>query len=180
MIDFFISLLTTLEVIVALLIIVVILLQRSKSGGGLGAIGGAATDEVFGSSYGNVLSKTTVILSSFFLVNTLVLAVLQGNAIKSQSVSIVESMEDPGETTIQVAPEENPSFPDPEKDKGMTPAPGEEKSQNQASEQNKQENSEPVSDKDQSDSGNIESKPAATEEASNENNNSLPKVVPGE
>lgn len=101
MIEFFISFLTIIEVITALLIIVVILMQRSKSGGGLGAIGGGATEEVFGSSYGNVLSKTTVILSSFFLITTLVLAVLQGNAIKSQGISIVESVEDAEEPQLK-------------------------------------------------------------------------------
>ncbi len=100
MLSFFISFLMFMEVTTSLLLIIVILMQRSKSGGGLGALGGGATEEVFGSSAGNVLTKTTVVLSIFFMINTLTLAVLQGNAIRDRDVSVVESVQDVPALTV--------------------------------------------------------------------------------
>ncbi len=101
MIGFVISFCMFLEVVCAILLIVVILMQRSKSGGGLGAIGGGATEEVFGSNAGNILTKTTVILSIFFLLNTLSLAVLQGNALRGRGVSVVDSVEETDASLFQ-------------------------------------------------------------------------------
>ena len=95
------SFLTFLEIVAAILIIVVILMQRSKSGGGLGALSGGATEEVFGSSAGNVLSRTTVVLSLFFLVNTLLIVMLQGNITRSRNVSVIDSVGDTGVSIIE-------------------------------------------------------------------------------
>ena len=92
MINIIISFLTFLEVSSAILLIAIILMQRSKSGGGLGAIAGGATEEVFGSNAGNILTKTTIILSIFFFLNTLGLAVLQGNTLKDRNTSVVDEL----------------------------------------------------------------------------------------
>ena len=105
------SFLTFLEVVAATLIIVVVLMQRSKSGGGLGALSGGATEEVFGSSAGNVLSRTTVILSLFFLVNTLIIVALQGNITKGKNVSVVDSVDN---TEVKIA--------EPTKEEGVEPS----------------------------------------------------------
>ena len=94
-----ISFLTFLEVSSALLLIAIILMQRSKSGGGLGAIAGGATEEVFGSNAGNILTKTTIILSIFFFLNTLGLAVLQGNSLKDRNTSVVDELTSGGDAT---------------------------------------------------------------------------------
>lgn len=64
------------EVITCLLLMGVILLQKSK-GGGLGtALGGGASDAIFGSRTGNVLTKITVTLAIVFLANTALIGVL--------------------------------------------------------------------------------------------------------
>ena len=87
------SFLTVIEVVMAVMIIGVILMQRSKSGGGLGAISGGMTEEVFGASAGSFLTRTTVILSLLFLINTLLLVLLQGSITRSKNISIIDSVE---------------------------------------------------------------------------------------
>ncbi len=115
-------LMTALEVIVALLIIVLVLLQKSKSGGGLGGIaggGGGATEEVFGAQTGNILTKSTVVLALFFLVNTLALTVFQ--RIDRESSTKVEELIESGTTPVpgledaaeEAAPPVLPSAPAP-------------------------------------------------------------------
>ena len=96
-----ISFLTFLEVSSAILLIAIILMQRSKSGGGLGAIAGGATEEVFGSSAGNILTKTTIFLSIFFFLNTLGLAVLQGNVLKDRNTSVVDELITGDDATVE-------------------------------------------------------------------------------
>lgn len=75
-----IVLLYVLEVIVSLMLIGIVMIQQSKSQGGLGALAGGMTESVFGAAAGNVITKTTVALATIFLANTLVLAILTGNA----------------------------------------------------------------------------------------------------
>ncbi len=69
--------LTVAHVLTSVLLIVVILMQASKEAGGFGVtFGGGATETVFGSRAGNVLTKATVVLASVLLVTTLSLAKL--------------------------------------------------------------------------------------------------------
>ncbi len=72
--------LVVLEVLVSFLLIGIILLQKSK-GGGFAGIGMASAvgENLFGSRAGNILTKTTVVLASIFLVNTLVMAKIQAS-----------------------------------------------------------------------------------------------------
>jgi len=64
------------EVVCSLLLIGVILLQKSK-GQGVGlAFGAGMGESLFGAQMGNVLTKTTIILSVIFLVNTTVISLL--------------------------------------------------------------------------------------------------------
>ncbi len=70
------AILIAIEVITSVLLIAIILVQKAK-GGGLGlAFGGGATDSLFGSRAGNVLTKGTVILAVIFMVNTVFLAII--------------------------------------------------------------------------------------------------------
>jgi len=66
------------EVLVSVLLIGIVLIQQSKSQGGLGALAGGTTESIFGAATGNVITRTTVLLASLFLANTLLLAVLSG------------------------------------------------------------------------------------------------------
>ncbi|AKJ63831.1 preprotein translocase subunit SecG [Kiritimatiella glycovorans] len=69
-------LLIVLEALCSVMLITLILLQKSK-GQGLGvAFGGTAGESFFGARAGNVLTKWTVYLAIFFLVNTVVLGLL--------------------------------------------------------------------------------------------------------
>ncbi len=85
-----IGILTGVEVIVAILLIGIILLQPSKSGGGLGSVGGGVTEQVFGATAGNVLTKITVWLSAIFMTITLVLVVLGSHRQSAATKSVVE------------------------------------------------------------------------------------------
>lgn len=87
MIEFLSGLLFTIDVICALLLIGIILIQQSKSGGGLGAISGGMGESVFGTSVGNVVTKTTVVLASVFLVSTLILAFISKYEPQTGSIS---------------------------------------------------------------------------------------------
>jgi preprotein translocase subunit SecG len=72
------TLLYVLEVIVSALLIGIVLIQQSKSQGGLGALAGGTTESIFGAATGNVITRTTVVLASIFMANTLLLAILTG------------------------------------------------------------------------------------------------------
>lgn len=79
-------LLIFIEVICSFLLIGVILIQRSK-GSGLGMGFGQAMGEQFlGAQAGNVLTKTTVILSLVFFVNTMALAYIYSDRIRGGSI----------------------------------------------------------------------------------------------
>ena len=94
MVEFLSSLLFVVDVIVAVLLIAIIMIQQSKSGGGIGAIsggGGGMGESVLGPAAGNIITKTTVILASVFLLCTLFLAIL--SQYRSEDVSIAEKIQ---------------------------------------------------------------------------------------
>jgi preprotein translocase subunit SecG len=70
----FIGFLYVVEVIVCLMLVLVVLLQKPKEGGLGGAIGGGMLEASLGADAGNVLIKTTIVLGTVFLINTLILA----------------------------------------------------------------------------------------------------------
>ncbi len=69
------GLLVVLQVLTSALLIGIIFLQKTKGGMGM-SFGGGAGEAIFGSRMGNVLTKSTVILGTIFLVNTTILAYL--------------------------------------------------------------------------------------------------------
>ena len=68
----FIGFLYVVEVVVCLLLALVVLLQKPKEGG-LGGLAGGLGESVLGADAGNVLIKTTAVLGTVFLLNTLVM-----------------------------------------------------------------------------------------------------------
>ena len=77
-----------LEVIVCFLLGGVILLQKPKDGGLGVSFGGGMGEALFGAQMGNVLTRTTIILGSVFLLNTLVLSRLTSHG----STSVMEGV----------------------------------------------------------------------------------------
>ncbi|MBP5320577.1 MAG: preprotein translocase subunit SecG, partial [Kiritimatiellae bacterium] len=71
-----INCLYVLEVLVSLLLAGVVMLQKPKDGGLNVAMGGGMGESLFGAQMGNVLTRTTIIFGSLFLLNTLILSVL--------------------------------------------------------------------------------------------------------
>lgn len=69
-----IGFLYVLEVVVCLLLALVVMLQKPKEGGLGGAIGGGMLEASLGADAGSVLLKTTAVLGTIFMINTLVLA----------------------------------------------------------------------------------------------------------
>ena len=62
-------------VIIAILLVLLVLVQNDE-GGGLGGMFGAGSSSAFGSRSGNILTKTTTVLGSLFLVISLGLALM--------------------------------------------------------------------------------------------------------
>ncbi len=95
-------LLIAVEVVTCLLLLLVILLQQSKSSGLGVAFGGGMSESLFGSRAGNVLTKTTIILTGVFLVTTTLLGIMYSNAHE-------ESLVDQAGTSAPAAPVQQPA-----------------------------------------------------------------------
>src|SRR6188508_1013934 len=73
--NFFIILLTVLEVIVCLLLSLLVLMQRPRQEGLGAAFGSGVTDQMFGAQTTNVLQKATVYMGVALFVLTFLLAI---------------------------------------------------------------------------------------------------------
>lgn len=71
------TVLLVIHTIVVLFLIGIILLQRPESDG-LGGLGGGGSNLFSGRTAGNVLTRTTAILATIFIVSSLALATLSG------------------------------------------------------------------------------------------------------
>ena len=111
----FIGLLYVIEVVVCLMLALVVMLQKPKEGGLGGAIGGGMLEASLGADAGNVLIKSTIVLGTIFLLNTLVLARLT-STIHSRSLMAQEA-----EAPAQV--EQAPALPVAPEAPVETPAP---------------------------------------------------------
>ena len=80
------GLLYTVSILSSILLIAIIMIQQNKSGGGLGAVSGGTAENIFGTSAGNILTKTTTWLAVIFLLSTLLLGTVIGRMDK-KSVS---------------------------------------------------------------------------------------------
>lgn len=86
MVMFLKVLLYTVSILSAILLIAIIMIQQNKAGGGLGAVSGGTAENIFGTSAGNILTKTTTWLAVIFLLSTLLLGTVIGRMNK-KSVS---------------------------------------------------------------------------------------------
>jgi preprotein translocase subunit SecG len=89
-----------LEVIVCILMGIVIMLQKPKDGGLGVSFGGGMGEALFGAQMGNVLTRTTIILGSIFLINTLVLSRLTSHS----GTSVMEGVKTSAPTSEQALP----------------------------------------------------------------------------
>ncbi len=118
------TLLLSAQVILAAVIIGLILLQRGKGAEAGAAFGAGASGTVFGASgSANFLSRTTAILATLFILNSLVLANLAARRTAPQSV--LETLPQTSAETIDLLPppgeavdEELPAIPPAEDDGG--------------------------------------------------------------
>ena len=108
----FIGCLYVVEVIVCILLAMVVMLQKPKEGGLGGAIGGGMLEASLGADAANVLIKTTAILGTIFLVNTLVLARLT-STVHSHSLMANEAEAAPAAQEAPELPMSAPELPAP-------------------------------------------------------------------
>lgn len=79
------TVLLVIHIIVVLMLIGVILIQRSSSDGFTG--GGGGGDSLFsGKGKANMLTRTTAILATIFIVNSLILAYVSSHATRQESI----------------------------------------------------------------------------------------------
>ena len=111
------TLLLSVQIVLAALIIGLVLLQRGKGAEAGAAFGAGASGTVFGAAgSANFLSRTTAILATLFIVNSLVLANLAARQTGPQSV--LEALPQTAEETVDMLPppgeaadEELPALP---------------------------------------------------------------------
>ena len=94
------NLILVLNIILAILLVVVILLQKSEGG----ALGLGVSQESFISSRsaGSILTKTTAIIATFFIITSISLTIMSKDEFSSSSVleKIEKDKEDPSEPQI--------------------------------------------------------------------------------
>lgn len=98
-----------LEVLSSFLLICVILIQKSKGGGLSGAAFGGGSgmgESLFGARAGNVLTRITIVLSIFFLGNTLLLAFMYADP---EDVSLIRESAAASQEVRRVQPAPTPA-----------------------------------------------------------------------
>ena len=92
---FLLGLLTVVLVLDCLLLILLVLIQLpKKDAGGGAAFGGAATDALFGSGTGNVLTKATKWATITFFALLLLIGLLQGRVYSKDSKRFKQAVEE--------------------------------------------------------------------------------------
>jgi preprotein translocase subunit SecG len=111
------TVLLVIHTIIILFLIAIILLQR-PDGDGLGGLGGGGSNLFSGRAAGNVLTRTTAILATLFIVSSLVLAVLSsrahGPSIADSIVDQVEEAPAKEKAPAKPAKKKEPTVPKPE------------------------------------------------------------------
>lgn len=94
------TILLVIHLLITLALIGVVLVQRSE-GGALG-IGGGASSFMTARGASNLLTRTTAILATLFMVNSLVIASISGTrTARTPTGSIMETLPAPGQTPGQ-------------------------------------------------------------------------------
>lgn len=109
--------LLVVHTLIALTLVAVILLQRSE-GGGLGIGGGTGGGLMTARGAANLLTRSTTVLASMFILSSIVLAVLaaSGNRVKPVDTSLVAPATAPASTApggVPLLPGRNPAAPAP-------------------------------------------------------------------
>ena len=125
---FVVSILTVVYFITSLVLIIIVLMQEPKGGGLSSAFGGAGLDAAFGASIGRKMSSFTVWLAVFFLVLTIVLAILGKTDAGALPGSIMDGMDKgAAEEPEKQPPEKKQPDATEEKKETRPPAEGEKK-----------------------------------------------------
>jgi len=102
---FIIGLLTLVMVLDCLLLILLVLIQLPKKEAGAGlAFGGGATDALFGSGSGTVLTKITKYAAAAFFVMALGLSLLQSNYHRRAANQFTKQIEQAGAAQLPLPP----------------------------------------------------------------------------
>ena len=107
------TIILVIHLIIAIALVAVILLQRSEGGAlGMGGSGGGGGGGGFmtGRAAADVLTRTTAILATCFIITSIVLAILAGS--HRESVSILDKA--PAPSSTPTAPSSTPTAPQPE------------------------------------------------------------------
>ena len=104
--SFVIGFLYVLEVVVCFLLGGVILLQKPKDGGLNTVLAGGMGEAFFGAQVGNVLTKTTIVLGTIFLLNTLILSRLTAHGTDG---SVMEGVRTPAPAAQSALPFSQPA-----------------------------------------------------------------------
>lgn len=119
-----ITVLFIVQIILAVALVISVLIQRSDQDGfGLGSGGG--TGLISGRSKANLLTRTTAILATLFMLNSILLTVLSTGSESSSLINQIEQMSNPEATPKEEAPAA-PVVPRDGETSTMTPAPAEE------------------------------------------------------
>ena len=110
MVMFLKYLLFTVSILSSILLIGIIMIQQNKSGGGLGAVSGGTAESIFGTSAGNILTKTTTWLAVIFLISTLLLGTVIGR-LEKMNTSVAETLVEEQATTVAPATTETKTEP---------------------------------------------------------------------
>ena len=105
------TVLLAVHIVLALLLIGIILMQQGKGATAGAAFGSGASSTVFGSrGSGSFLTRTTALLATLFLSNSLLLAYLYGQAL--DQASLLDRISAPAsEVASPLIPEDTPDAP---------------------------------------------------------------------
>lgn len=120
---FVVGFLTVVYFITCAVLIIVVLMQEPKGGGLSSAFGGSGLDTAFGASIGRKMSSFTVYLAVFFMVLTIVLAVLARSDTETETVEGLGQPAAPAAPTGEPGDGAKPGTP-PAKAGAQTPAGG--------------------------------------------------------
>ncbi len=108
---FLVGLLTVVYFLTCVVLVIIVLMQEPKGGGLSSAFGGAGLDTAFGASIGRKMSTFTVWIAIFFVVLTIVLAILTRSASSAMSGSVMQEMGQGVTPAQQQEKKEQPAAP---------------------------------------------------------------------
>lgn len=112
------TVLLVIHSIIVLFLIVMVLIQRTDSDGMSGLSGGGGNQFMTGRSAANLLTRTTSILATLFMLSSLILAVMVSRMTSHSIVDEVPAVEEPVKETVtepkKATPKAAPAVPKPE------------------------------------------------------------------